>query len=78
MFNCPYLKTFDNTFLNDIYFLPVYNMCPFISSLASMLTLYISFPRAGGSWFAGMGRPNNTGTKLFGISGTCSVRLYFI
>jgi hypothetical protein len=24
---------------------------------------------AGGSWFAGMGRPNNTGTKLFGISG---------
>jgi NADH:ubiquinone oxidoreductase subunit F (NADH-binding) len=23
----------------------------------------------GGSWFAGFGRPNNTGTKLFGISG---------
>eukprot|EP00128_Syssomonas_multiformis_P014324 Colp12_sorted_trinity150504_noHs@22975 len=23
----------------------------------------------GASWFAGMGRPNNTGTKLFGISG---------
>ena len=25
--------------------------------------------RRGAEWFAGMGRPNNTGTKLFGISG---------
>ncbi len=25
--------------------------------------------RRGGSWFAGLGKPNNTGTKLFSISG---------
>ena len=27
--------------------------------------------RRGASWFAGIGRPNNAGTKLFGISGPC-------
>ena len=25
--------------------------------------------RRGGDWFSGFGRPNNTGTKLFAISG---------
>ena len=25
--------------------------------------------RRGGAWFAGIGKPNNTGTKLFCISG---------
>ncbi len=25
--------------------------------------------KRGGEWFAGFGRPNNTGTKLYGISG---------
>ena len=31
--------------------------------------LLFSTHNTGASWFAGMGRPNNTGTKLFGISG---------
>ena len=36
-----------------------------VESIAVVGTIY----RRGASWFAGLGRPNNTGTKLFCISG---------
>lgn len=36
-----------------------------VETIASVSTIL----RRGGSWFAGLGRPNNTGTKIFCISG---------
>src|SRR5258708_32462594 len=39
------------------------------STLFPYTTLFRSILRRGATWFAGIGRPNNTGTKLFCLSG---------
>jgi len=43
--------------------------CPTTVNNVESIAQVPDIMRRGGSWFAGIGRPNNTGTKLFCISG---------
>ena len=43
--------------------------CPTTVTNVETVAVSPTIFRRGASWFAGLGRPNNTGTKLFGISG---------
>src|SRR5216683_1510080 len=43
--------------------------CPTTVNNVESIAVVPDILRRGGSWFAGIGRPNNTGTKLFCISG---------
>ncbi len=43
--------------------------CPTTVSNVETIAVVPSILRRGSSWFAGLGRPNNTGTKIFCISG---------
>ena len=43
--------------------------CPTTVNNVESIAVVPSILRRGGDWFAGFGRPNNTGTKLFCISG---------
>ncbi|MDC1399320.1 NADH-quinone oxidoreductase subunit NuoF, partial [Yoonia sp.] len=43
--------------------------CPTTVNNVESIAVVPTILRRGGSWFAGMGRPNNAGTKLFAISG---------
>ena len=43
--------------------------CPTTVNNVESIAVAPEILRRGGAWFAGMGRPNNTGTKLFNISG---------
>ena len=43
--------------------------CPTTVTNVETIAVSPTILRRGASWFAGMGRPNNTGTKLFCISG---------
>lgn len=43
--------------------------CPTTVTNVETVAVAPTIFRRGGSWFAGLGRPNNRGTKLFGISG---------
>ncbi|MDP6787211.1 MAG: NADH-quinone oxidoreductase subunit NuoF [Rhodospirillales bacterium] len=43
--------------------------CPSTVNNVETIAVTPAILRRGGSWFAGLGRPNNTGTKLFCISG---------
>ena len=43
--------------------------CPTTVNNVESIAVVPTILRRGASWFAGMGRPNNTGTKLFAISG---------
>jgi len=43
--------------------------CPSTVNNVESIAVVPTIMRRGASWFAGLGRPNNTGTKLFGISG---------
>ncbi|CAM9704162.1 unnamed protein product [Chrysoparadoxa australica] len=43
--------------------------CPSTVTNVETVAVAPTILRRGGSWFAGMGRKNNSGTKLFGISG---------
>ena len=43
--------------------------CPSTVNNVESISVVPTILRRGASWFAGFGRPNNTGTKLFGISG---------
>jgi len=43
--------------------------CPTTVTNVETVAVAPTILRRGGSWFAGFGRPNNTGTKLFCISG---------
>ncbi len=43
--------------------------CPTTVNNVESIAVVSAILRRGGSWFAGLGRPNNTGTKLFNISG---------
>lgn len=43
--------------------------CPTTVSNVETVAVAPTICRRGGSWFAGLGRPRNTGTKLFNISG---------
>lgn len=43
--------------------------CPTTVNNVESIAVVPSILRRGPDWFAGFGRPNNTGTKLFGISG---------
>jgi len=43
--------------------------CPTTVSNVESVAVAGAICRRGGAWFAGIGRPNNTGTKLFCISG---------
>ncbi len=43
--------------------------CPTTVNNVESIAVVGTILRRGAAWFAGMGRPNNTGTKLFGISG---------
>ena len=43
--------------------------CPTTVSNVESIAVAGTILRRGGGWFAGIGRPNNTGTKLFCISG---------
>ena len=43
--------------------------CPTTVNNVESIAVVPEILRRGGSWFAGLGRPNNTGTKLFCISG---------
>lgn len=46
----------------------LYN-CPTTVNNVESIAVVPTILRRGGAWFAGIGRPNNTGTKLFCISG---------
>ena len=43
--------------------------CPTTVNNVESIAVVPEILRRGSSWFAGLGRPNNTGTKLFNISG---------
>ena len=43
--------------------------CPTIINNVETIAVVPDILRRGGSWFAGIGKPNNTGTKIFCISG---------
>ncbi|PLX42238.1 MAG: NADH-quinone oxidoreductase subunit F [Hyphomicrobiales bacterium] len=43
--------------------------CPSTVNNVESIAVTGEILRRGGTWFAGLGRPNNTGTKIFGISG---------
>jgi NADH-quinone oxidoreductase subunit F len=43
--------------------------CPTTVNNVESIAVAPTILRRGGSWFAGLGRPNNTGTKVFCISG---------
>lgn len=43
--------------------------CPTTVANVESVAVAPEIMRRGGDWFAGIGRPNNTGTKLFNISG---------
>jgi NADH dehydrogenase (ubiquinone) flavoprotein 1 len=43
--------------------------CPTTVTNVETIAVAPTIMRRGGSWFASFGRPNNRGTKLFGISG---------
>ncbi|MDP3961577.1 MAG: NADH-quinone oxidoreductase subunit NuoF [Pseudorhodobacter sp.] len=43
--------------------------CPSTVNNVESISVVPTILRRGASWFAGIGRPNNTGTKLYGISG---------
>ncbi len=43
--------------------------CPTTVNNVETIAVAPTILRRGGSWFAGLGRPNNTGTKVFCISG---------
>ena len=43
--------------------------CPSTVNNVESIAVTGEILRRGGAWFAGLGRPNNTGTKIFGISG---------
>ncbi len=43
--------------------------CPTTVNNVESIAVVPTILRRGGAWFAGMGRPNNAGTKLFAISG---------
>ena len=43
--------------------------CPTTVNNVESIAVAPAILRRGGDWFAGFGRPNNTGTKLFNISG---------
>ena len=43
--------------------------CPTTVNNVELIAVVPDILRRGGAWFAGIGRPNNTGTKLFCISG---------
>ncbi len=43
--------------------------CPTTVNNVETIAVVPTILRRGGAWFAGLGRPNNTGTKLFSISG---------
>jgi NADH-quinone oxidoreductase subunit F len=43
--------------------------CPTIVNNVETIAVVGTILRRGGEWFAGLGRPNNTGTKVFCISG---------
>ncbi len=43
--------------------------CPTTVNNVESIAVAPAILRRGGAWFAGIGRPNNTGTKLFQISG---------
>ncbi|MGD9740581.1 MAG: NADH-quinone oxidoreductase subunit NuoF [Bauldia sp.] len=43
--------------------------CPTTVANVESVAVAPDIMRRGGDWFAGIGRPNNTGTKLFNISG---------
>jgi len=43
--------------------------CPTTVNNVESIAVVPEILRRGAAWFAGMGRPNNTGTKLFNISG---------
>jgi len=43
--------------------------CPTIINNVETIAVVPTILRRGGDWFAGLGRPNNTGTKIFCISG---------
>jgi NADH-quinone oxidoreductase subunit F len=43
--------------------------CPTTVNNVESIAVVPTILRRGSDWFAGFGRPNNTGTKLFGISG---------
>jgi hypothetical protein len=43
--------------------------CPTTVNNVESIAVVPTILRRGAGWFAGFGRPNNAGTKLFGISG---------
>ncbi len=43
--------------------------CPTTVNNVESIAVVPTILRRGGAWFAGFGRPNNTGTKIFAISG---------
>lgn len=43
--------------------------CPTVVNNVETIALVPSILRRGAAWFQGIGRPNNTGTKIFSISG---------
>ena len=43
--------------------------CPTTVNNVESIAVVPTILRRGGGWFAGLGRPNNTGTKIFAISG---------
>jgi NADH-quinone oxidoreductase subunit F len=43
--------------------------CPTTVNNVESIAVAPTILRRGGAWFAGLGRPNNTGTKLFSVSG---------
>lgn len=43
--------------------------CPTTVNNVESIAVVPTILRRGGDWFAGLGRPNNTGTKVFAISG---------
>jgi NADH-quinone oxidoreductase subunit F len=43
--------------------------CPTTVNNVESIAVAPTILRRGGAWFAGIGRPNNTGTKLFCVSG---------
>ncbi|AXC50891.1 NADH-quinone oxidoreductase subunit NuoF [Paracoccus suum] len=43
--------------------------CPTTVNNVESIAVVPTILRRGAEWFAGIGRPNNTGTKIFGISG---------
>jgi len=43
--------------------------CPTTVNNVESISVIPDIMRRGGAWFAGIGKPNNTGTKLFNISG---------